>query len=100
MTKSALIFGYGFIGAAFADDARHAGYHVYATARSPEKRRVLGELGLTPVDPSDPKALAEAVQQVEALLITAAPTHEGCPAFAALAGLQNTAQQVYAEVHH
>lgn len=85
MTASVLIFGYGFIGAAFAAEARKAGYDIFATARAPEKRDQLAALGVRAVDPGDPQALADTVAHATALLITPAPDDAGCPAFAALA---------------
>lgn len=84
MKPRLLIFGYGFIGAAFADATR-AGHDIAATARGPEKRSELTAQGITAIDPADPKALAQALRTATALLITPAPDDEGCPAFAALA---------------
>lgn len=84
MNPKALIFGYGFIGAAFAISARHAGYDISATARTAEKREALAALGVIPVDPADTHALHDAFTDAEAVLITPAPGDDGCPAFAAL----------------
>ncbi|MFT4076342.1 MAG: SDR family oxidoreductase [Asticcacaulis sp.] len=84
MKPRALVFGYGFIGAVFADAARAAGYDIAATARTPEKRGELSAQGIAPIDPADPDGLAEAVSKSVALLITPAPDENGCPAFAAL----------------
>ncbi|HTM82763.1 SDR family oxidoreductase [Asticcacaulis sp.] len=84
MNEKLLIFGYGFIGAAFADAARAAGYDIAATARTAEKRDTLTAQGLTAIDPADHAALAEAYASANAVLITPAPDDAGCPAFAAL----------------
>ena len=84
MKPTLLIFGYGFIGAAFAEAARIGGYEIAATARTPGKRKALMAQGLMAIDPADHNALAEAIRNVEALLITPAPDDAGCPAFAAL----------------
>jgi nucleoside-diphosphate-sugar epimerase len=84
LTDTVLIFGYGFIGNAFADLARAAGHTIIATARDPEKRASLDAEGLTTVDPGDPQALEATVAMVSALLITPAPGDDGCPAFAML----------------
>lgn len=86
MKPRLLIFGYGFIGAAFAEAARAAGYDIYATARAPEKRSELTAQGLTAINPADPQGLAEALRTATALLITPAPDDDGCPASAALSG--------------
>jgi nucleoside-diphosphate-sugar epimerase len=79
----AFIFGYGFIGAAFAEKARAAGFDLVATARSADKRRLLERQGIVAVDPEDRKALRDAAA-AEAVLITPAPDDDGCPAFRAL----------------
>ena len=84
MKRKALIFGYGFIGDAFARSARHAGYDISATARTAEKREGLAAQGVTPVDPTDVEALQAAYAEADAVLITPAPGDDGCPAFAAL----------------
>lgn len=84
MTKAVLIFGYGFIGKAFADLARTSGYSIIATARDPEKRVALEADDVGAVDPGDTRAMAEAIAKASALLITPAPGDDGCPAFAAL----------------
>lgn len=84
MKQKALIFGYGFIGTAFAEAARDAGYDIYATARTAEKREALAVKGVTSVDPADVEALQAAYAEAKAVLITPAPADDGCPAFAAL----------------
>lgn len=83
MSQTAFIFGYGFIGAAFADAARRASYTIRATARTGDKRAALSIAGIEPVDPTDLEALRRACH-ADAILITPAPTDDGCPAFAAL----------------
>lgn len=85
MTPTLLIFGYGIIGAAFADAVRAAGYHIAATARMTEKRDMLIAQGITAIDPANPAELAQAYKTASAVLITSAPGDTGCPAFAALA---------------
>ncbi|MDC7676640.1 SDR family oxidoreductase [Asticcacaulis machinosus] len=84
MSKHALIFGYGFIGAAFAEALHAEGYAISATARTPEKRAELTAQGMNAVDPADPTALKAALDQATVILLTAAPNDEGCPAFTAL----------------
>ena len=84
MTDTVLIFGYGFIGKAFADRARASGHTIIATARDAEKRASLEAEGLASVDPGDAQALAQAVADASALLITPAPGDDGCPAYASL----------------
>ena len=85
--NSILIYGYGFIGKAFADAARAAGHRVSATARTPEKRRELEGEGIEAVDPQDAAALARAVADADGVLITPAPDDSGCPAFATIGAL-------------
>jgi nucleoside-diphosphate-sugar epimerase len=78
--RRALIFGYGFIGSAFADQARQAGFEISATARTAEKRQALRDRGIIAIDPDDRHALRDAAT-AEAILITPAPDDDGCPAF-------------------
>lgn len=79
MSRQLLIFGYGYIGAAFAHLARDAGYDITATARSADKRQALEAEGVTAIDPTEARDVA-----ADAILITPAPGDDGCPAFAAL----------------
>lgn len=78
---SLFIFGYGYAGAALA---RRLGWPTAATARTPEQAAALAAQGVTPVDPLDESALAAALKGVRAILITAPPTADGCPALKAL----------------
>ncbi|MGA9659626.1 MAG: SDR family oxidoreductase [Asticcacaulis sp.] len=87
MSKSVLIFGYGFIGSAFATAARQTGYTITATARTAEKRQGLLDQGLIAIDPADETALRQACDSASTLLITPAPDDTGCPAFATLHNL-------------
>jgi len=84
--KTALIFGYGFIGRAFAEVARAKGYAIRATARDDEKRARLTTHGIEIVDANDREALRRACD-AEAILITPPPGDEGCPAFASIGGM-------------
>ncbi len=85
--KTLLIFGLGYTGRAVAGRLTAEGWTAAATVRRPEAYAHAAALGVSAVDLNDPPALAQAVADVEALLITAAPTEAGCPAFAALAPL-------------
>lgn len=76
-----LIFGGGYLGRTVA---RVAGGPALATSRDPARRDQLAQAGLTPVDPEDADALAEAVSRARAILITAPPDATGCPAARAL----------------
>ena len=73
-----LIFGMGYLGGAVARQAERRGWTVLGTSRDPSRRLV---------DPGDPAALARAVDQADAVLITVAPTPQGCPGHAVLASL-------------
>ena len=57
----AFIFGFGYVGEAFARAPLAKGWSVAATARRDETRERLEALGITPVHPSDPAAMTEAV---------------------------------------
>jgi nucleoside-diphosphate-sugar epimerase len=78
-----LVFGYGFIGAAFAALCRARGYSLSATARTAEKRTWLAGQGIDAVDPLSPQ-LSDIAAQADLILITPAPDDAGCPAFTAL----------------
>lgn len=84
MSARLLIYGYGFIGKAFAETAQAAGHTVSATARTPEKRQALEAEGIDAVDPNDPEALSHALCMSDGILITPAPDDTGCPAFNSL----------------
>jgi len=81
VTRTALIFGYGHIGKAFADAVRAQGFTIVATARDPIKREALKADGVTAIDPANCDSIA-----ADVILITAAPTDDGCPAFPLLGG--------------
>ncbi len=79
-----LVFGYGFIGSAFAEAARAAGHTLTATIRTPARREALETIGVTTVVLGNQHDLGQAVRTADGLLITPAPDDDGCPAFAAL----------------
>jgi len=81
----ALVFGFGYLGAVFAARLGRDGWGVAATARDPEKRARLFLQGIDAIDPADPQALCEAVAGANAILVTAPPRADGCPALKALA---------------
>ncbi|ADU13286.1 NAD-dependent epimerase/dehydratase [Asticcacaulis excentricus CB 48] len=77
------MFGYGFIGEAFAGLCRARGYCISATARTAEKRAFLSGQGIDAVDPLS-LHLSDTAAAADLILITPAPDDAGCPAFAAL----------------
>jgi len=81
----AFVFGLGYVGEAYAKALASQGWTIAASARSEEQCRAIEALGFEAVDPADEKALAAALVDVQALLATAPPTAEGCPALAVLA---------------
>lgn len=83
-----LIFGFGYIGSAFAALARDAGHQVAATFRDPAKRPLLDALEITAVPAGNARALRQAVKAVGTILVCPAPGDRGCPAFGAMAGLE------------
>ncbi len=84
MTSKAFIFGYGYVGQAFARAQAAKGWTIAATARGPDTRAMLQAAGVIPVDPADPDAMALAVQDADAILVTAPPGPTGCPGLTAL----------------
>lgn len=61
------------------------GWTVSAAARRPEARAAAERAGVQAVDASNLAALADAAIEADAILITAPPSAQGCPGFAALA---------------
>lgn len=81
---SLLVFGAGYLGRAVLAEAKRRGLSVAATSRDAERRAALEGEGITAVDPADPAALASAVSEASAILITAPPEAGGCPGARAL----------------
>lgn len=78
-----LIFGYGFIGAAFAGAAASAGHSIAATIRTPQRGRELEAMGIDAVPFGNRTALANEIKAADGILVTPAPDDDGCPVFAA-----------------
>jgi nucleoside-diphosphate-sugar epimerase len=81
----AFIFGFGYVGEAFARRMLDKGWAVAATARTVEQRATVEALGITAVDPRDDAAMTAALSDANAILVTAPPTVHGCPGLAAIA---------------
>ncbi len=88
---SLLVFGGGYLGRAAAREALRRGGRATATSRDPERRRSLEGEGIAAVDPADPGALKTALEAASAVLVTAAPDAQGCPALRALGPLAGDA---------
>lgn len=80
MTPELFIYGLGFSGQALARRMQAKGWAVSATARSQDKAATLIGLNITPVNPADPDAMTAAMSRAKAILITAPPGPDGCPA--------------------
>lgn len=74
------VFGLGYVGAAFANALRARGWAVAASARDPGQVEALRAQGVEAVDPANRDAMARALTGVNAILITAPPGPDGCPA--------------------
>lgn len=74
------VFGLGYVGDAFAEALRARGWEVAATARDAAQAEKLRARGITPADPADRDAMAAALTGVNAILVTAPPGPDGCPA--------------------
>lgn len=79
-----LVFGGGRLGRATARLVQRAGGSAAATSRDPDRRAALEAEGVAAVDPADGAALARAVADCSALLVTAPPDADGCPGLRAL----------------
>lgn len=78
------VFGLGYVGDAFADALRARGWEIAATARDAVQAEKLRAQGILPADPSDRDAMAAALTGVNAILVTAPPSPDGCPALEAI----------------
>ena len=87
-----LIFGYGFTGRALARRLRPKGWTVYAALRRPEVQGAAEADGVLAVEAQNHDALAAAAKSADAILITAPPSSEGCPGFAALSPVLRSEQ--------
>lgn len=74
------VFGLGYVGAAFAKALRARGWAVAASARDPGQVEALRAQGVGAFDPANRDAMARALTGVNAILITAPPSPDGCPA--------------------
>jgi nucleoside-diphosphate-sugar epimerase len=77
-------FGYGFTAQALARRLAPQGWRVAASFRRAADAERLRAAGVDPVDAADPDALAAALSNARAVLVSAPPTAEGCPGLAAL----------------
>lgn len=78
------VFGYGFSARALARRLRPQGWEVAATHRKPEAGAALAAEGVTALPLADRDAIAEALAGTQALLVTAPPGPDGCPALPVL----------------
>jgi nucleoside-diphosphate-sugar epimerase len=78
-------FGYGFSAQALARRLRARGWTIAASYRRPEDADRLAADGVEPVHVADAARLEMALAGARAVLVSAPPTAEGCPALAALA---------------
>ncbi len=81
----ALIYGWGYLGSALGRSLLADGWTVAGTSRDVGRRAAIASEGAIPIDPSDHGALANSARGADGVLVTAAPTPKGCPAFLALA---------------
>ena len=79
-----LVFGFGYVGEALARHLQAKGWSVSATIRDQKDAGRLKALAVEPALLSDKNALAGAVGEAQAILVTAPPGPEGCPGLAAL----------------
>ena len=80
-----LIFGYGSSGRALARRLSAEGWDIAAVCRDDAGAARIAADGATAIMASDAQALAREVANAQALLATAPPGPQGCPALAALA---------------
>ncbi len=76
---SLLVFGGGWLGQAAAHEAVRRGGRAVLTSRDADRRSALTADGFAAIDPADEAALAAAVAEASAILVTAPPEAAGCP---------------------
>lgn len=74
------IFGFGFTGRVLARRMQAKGWSVAASLRRSGDANALTAQGVEPAPLDDPAALAAEVAAADAILVTAPPGSEGCPA--------------------
>lgn len=77
-------FGYGFTAQALARRLRRQGWSIAASCRRPQDAERLRAEGVEPVHLRDEARLAEVLADTRAILISAPPSAEGCPALPVL----------------
>ena len=78
------VFGPGYSGLALARRLQAQGWDTAATARNAAGRQALAAQRIEAVDPDDPAAMAAALGDCDAVLVTAPPTERGCPALSSI----------------
>lgn len=81
----AIVFGLGYVGEAFAKLMADQDWAITTTARTSEQRQAATAQGFAAVDPEDATAMAAALAEAQAILVTAPPTPYACPGLAAIA---------------
>jgi nucleoside-diphosphate-sugar epimerase len=79
------VFGYGYCARALAARLRPRGWDVAASVRRPAEAARLEAQGVSPVPADDGPALAHALRDARAVLVTAPPGEAGCPGLQVLA---------------
>ena len=78
------VFGLGYVGAAFSRVLKGRGWRIAATARGADQAERLRAQGIVAAHPDDRAAMAAALEGVNAVLVTAPPGPDGCPALESL----------------
>jgi nucleoside-diphosphate-sugar epimerase len=78
------VFGLGYVGQAFARAMIARGWSVVGTTRGADRAEALRAEGIETVDAEDRAAMTAALTGVNAVLVTAPPTAEGCPGLEAV----------------
>ena len=78
------VFGLGYVGLAFSRAVMARGWSVVGTTRGADKAAALRAEGIETVDAEDRAAMTAALTGVNAVLITAPPSADGCPGLEAV----------------
>ena len=89
-----LVHGFGYAAEVLGARLLGEGWTVAGTSRREGRRAELAAEGVTPVDPADRAALADAISAADAVLLSAPPTDAGCPGLTDLSpGLEGGVSQ-------
>jgi nucleoside-diphosphate-sugar epimerase len=93
LQRAAVIFGLGYVGARFSHRLRDDGWHVSAVVRDTARFSAVRSLGVSPILLAEEVRLNRAIRAADAVLVTAPPVLNACPALNGLHSALSKASQ-------